>query len=116
MLEICSNDKMSVNSDFRFAVYEKAVLIVVKSIFLKFTDGILMVSAYSYNAVVKTDLEGNELWKITTGREAYSASVQLLKNNYVIQKGDVDDFGFPSGYMTTVVTPDGNMVVNKTEF
>lgn len=82
----------------------------------KLTDGILMVSAYSYNAIVKTDLEGNELWKITTGREAYSASVQLLKNNYVIQKGDVDDFGFPSEYMTTVVTPDGNMVVNKTEF
>lgn len=82
----------------------------------KLSDGILLVSAYAQNAIVKTDLEGNELWKISSGIEAYNSYVQIIGNNYVIQKGNVDEFGIPMDFTTTIVTPDGKMVVNELEF
>ncbi len=82
----------------------------------KLSDGILLVSAYTQNAIVKTDPEGNELWKISSGIEASGSNIQIIGNNYVIQKGNVDEYGIPMDFITTIVTPDGKMVVNEVEF
>lgn len=81
----------------------------------KLNDGILLISPYAQNAIVKTDLEGNELWKISSGIEAYTSYVQVIGNKYVIQKGHFDEYDLPMGVVTTIVTPEGNMVVNTTE-
>ena len=82
----------------------------------KLNDGILLISPYTQNAIVKTDLKGNELWKISSGIEAYTSYVQIINNKYVIQKGNFDEYGLPMEIITTIVTPEGNMIANTSEY
>lgn len=82
----------------------------------KLTDGILLISSNAQNAIVKLDLEGNELWKISSGIEAYTSHVQIIGDKYVIQKGIFDELDLPMEVITTIVTPEGEMIANTTEY
>ncbi len=85
----------------------------VKMSVRKVPDGLLLVASSGYNGIVKTDLEGNEVWKISTGAEAYEAHVQIVDGNYLIQKSIVDSYGMAEYAAVTIVSPDGKVISNS---
>lgn len=82
----------------------------------KLTDGILLISSTAQNAIVKLDLKGNELWKISSGIEAYNSHVQVIGDKYIIQKFNIERLDLPTDLITTIVTPEGDMIANTTEY
>lgn len=74
----------------------------------KTKDSLIFISE---TAIVKTDLNAEEIWKNSLSSDVENYSIQFADNNCVLQYGDYD-----GNIYTTVISSDGKVLFNKSTY